>query len=116
MTNRELLDAKITEADWERTVIDMAHAYGWTVAGFRPGRTANGWRTPVKADGTGWPDLFLVKDRQAIAAELKSGTGRLAPVQQVWIDLLRAIPGITAVIWRPSDFEQVKTVLSGGER
>jgi hypothetical protein len=48
-------------------------AYGWRAAHFRPARTAKGWRTPVAADGAGFPDLVLVRRTRIVAAELKSG-------------------------------------------
>jgi hypothetical protein len=42
-------------------VIDLPHLLGWRAAHFRPARTATGWRTPVAADGAGFPDLVPAK-------------------------------------------------------
>ena len=47
MSERELQDA----------VIQLARLLGWRVAHFRPAMTTRGWRTPVSADGAGFPDL-----------------------------------------------------------
>ncbi|MGH7642835.1 MAG: hypothetical protein ACRENX_07470 [Candidatus Dormibacteria bacterium] len=36
-----------TEADLLRTVLAVAHLYGYRAAHFRPALTRHGWRTPV---------------------------------------------------------------------
>lgn len=100
---------RITEADWQTTVIDLAHALGWRVAHFRPARTNQGWRTPVAADGKGFPDLVLTRDR-VIFVELKSQTGRLSHEQMVWLEQLDQA-GAEIHIWRPDDFDTVGEVL-----
>jgi hypothetical protein len=100
----------ITEAQWQQTVLDTAAAHGWTVAHFRPARTVDGWRTPVAADGKGWPDLVLVRDR-VIFAELKSARGRLSGDQQAWIHRLTAA-GQEVHVWRPDDWPHVEYTLA----
>lgn len=103
----------MTEADWQTQVLDLARLYGWRVAHFRPARTEHGWRTPVAADGKGWPDLVLVHpDKGVIFAELKTDRGRLSDDQKAWIDLLDAA-GAAVHVWKPSDFDQVQEVLRG---
>ena len=77
MSEQELLEA----------VIELAHLYRWRVAHFRPARTEHGWRTPVAADGAGFPDLVLVRDR-VLFVELKSARGRLSVEQQDWLSAL----------------------------
>lgn len=99
------------EKQFQKIVIDAAHLYGWKVAHFRPARTAKGWRTPVAADGQGFPDLVLVKSFRLIFAELKTDTGRLSPHQRDWIDKL---PG--AVVWRPRDWDEIKRTLKSGAK
>ena len=99
-----------SEADFMAQVIEVAHLLGWRVAHFRPARTAHGWRTPVAADGQGWPDLFMVRRDRSIAAELKSDKGKLTDDQRVWLDALEAA-GIEVHSWRPSDFDDVARVL-----
>lgn len=99
----------MTEADWQKQVIELARLFKWRVAHFRPAMTKHGWVTPVAADGKGWPDLFLVRER-VIAAELKSDKGKLSPDQEAWRDAL-ATAGIPVYVWRPSDFDTVAHTL-----
>lgn len=98
----------MTEAELQAAVIDLAHCYGWKVAHFRPARTENGWRTPVGADGKGFPDLVIAKQDHLIIAELKSERGRLTASQQSWIDAL------DATIWTPADWRSglIQKILS----
>ena len=99
-----------TEAGFQEAVMALAHTQGWLVAHFRPARTDQGWRTPVAAEGAGFPDLVLVRDR-VIFAELKTERGRVRPEQQRWLDAL-AGAGAEAVLWRPSDWETIVDVLA----
>jgi len=99
-----------SEAEFQRCVIDLAHARGWSVAHFRPARTkAGGWITPVAADGKGWPDLALCRER-LVFAELKRQNGKLAPEQAAWIISLQ-YAGQEVHVWRPSDWAEVERVL-----
>lgn len=100
---------EVTEAEWQKQVINLARLFGWKVAHFRPAQTTKGWRTPVAADGAGWPDLILVRDR-IVAVELKRQNGKVADAQQEWLDALTAA-GAETHVWRPSDLEQVAEVL-----
>ena len=95
------------ESEFQGIVIDMAHLYGWRVAHFRSVRTPPGYRTPVAADGAGFPDLVLAKRGELIFAELKTERGRMSDAQREWIKLL---PG--AVVWRPRDLEYIEGRLS----
>lgn len=99
----------LTERDWQRQVIELAQLHRWRVAHFRPAQTKDGWRTPVEADGKGFPDLVLVRiPGELIFAELKSDTGRLSDDQTIWLDLLRLVRGIDVYVWRPRDFDEVE--------
>lgn len=100
---------KVTEAEWQATIIDLAHLHGWTVAHFRPARTSDGgWRTPVAADGKGFPDLVLARPgSHPLFIEVKTDTGRVRPEQTVW---LRALDPYSHVI-RPSDFDRLQELL-----
>jgi hypothetical protein len=105
------LGAGVTERELQKGVIDCARLFGWRVAHFRPAQTARGWRTPVEADGAGFPDLVLVRDGRLIFAELKSGTGKLGDAQQVWLDALELVntahvcgPCIEVYVWKPDDW------------
>lgn len=123
------------EADWQASVIDLAHLYGWRVAHFRKVRVQrpNGsiyHETPAAADGVGFPDLVLVRPPRLVFAELKTDTGRLRPEQETWLDLLRGVadsverntglaedygaglrPAVEVHVWRPRDADEVARVL-----
>jgi len=100
----------ITEAQYQDQIVDLAHALGWTVAHFRAARTAAGWRTPVSADGAGFVDLVLARER-IVFVELKSERGPLSQAQRVWLIKLRAA-GAEVYVWRPSDFETAIATLT----
>ena len=98
-----------TEVEFQRQVIDLAHLLGWRVAHFRAALTRHGWRTPVQADGAGFPDLCLVRDR-VIFAELKAGRGRLTVDQQAWAAALSAADAEWQ-LWRPADLDDIARML-----
>lgn len=101
---------KVTlERDWQRDVVRLAQTLGWKVAFFRPAKTTKGWRTAVGADGAGFPDLCLVRDR-IIFAELKNERGRMAEQQLEWKAALE-VAGVEAYVWRPDDLDDVMAVL-----
>ncbi len=102
------------EIEFEQALVDLAHTFGWHVAGFRPARTSKGWRTPVKYDGKGFPDLTLAHPEHGVVfAELKADRGRLSPEQAVWHAVLKAA-GARVFIWYPSDANEIAALLSGG--
>src|SRR4030067_717817 len=82
-------------------VIAPAHLRGGDAAHFRPARTEKGWRTPVSADGAGFPDLVLVRDR-IVFAELKSEKRHMSEEQLAWASRITKAGGET-YCWRPSD-------------
>lgn len=96
----------LTEAQLQSAVIDCARLLGWRVAHFRPARTIDGWRTPVAADGAGFPDLVLARRGVVIFAELKGEKGRLTPEQRGWLSTLRGCTGGChwTFVWRPEDW------------
>lgn len=117
------------ESDFQRTVIEMAQRLSWRVAHFRPAQTEKGWRTPVAADGKGFVDLVLVRDR-VLFVELKTDKGKLSLDQEQW---RRAINGaldswlrsqdaiepsaptspFVHLVWRPADLDRIEEVLRG---
>lgn len=103
------------EDAFQDAVIEAAHLNRWTVAHFRTVRVqrADGstyHATPVQADGQGFPDLILVRDR-IVAAELKAPRGTLRDDQRVWLDRL-AIAGVETYLWRPRDWPIIEQVLA----
>lgn len=101
----------MNESEFQTIVIDMARLFKWRVAHFRPAMTSKGWRTPVSADGKGFPDLVLVKSWRLIFAELKTDRGRVSTEQQEWLD---ALPD--SCIWRPKDLDDgtIERILRSG--
>lgn len=99
----------VTEREFQKTVIEMARALGWVVAHFRPAKTSKGWRTPVQADGAGFPDLVLCKKR-VLYRELKTDLGRLTQAQREWISRLN-LAGADAKVWRPRDWPEIEMEL-----
>lgn len=106
----------LTEADFQRQVVELAHILGWRVLhvrrsiGRRGGQQAHQTTTSIK----GWPDLLLFHpDRgEHFVAELKSEKGRLRPEQVEVLADLRA-SGVECHVWRPSNFDEVQARLGG---
>jgi len=94
---------KMYEADLQKGVIDVARILGYRVAHFRPAQTKHGWRTPVAADGAGFPDLCIVGHGRLIFAELKCGKNVLSAEQAQWLEALRA-GGQEAYVWTDGDW------------
>lgn len=84
-------------------IIWHARKQGWTVAHFPAIKTDFGWRTPVGADGKGWPDLVLVRDR-VLFREVKGGLDKLRPDQEKWQSAL-ALAGGNVGVWRMKDWD-----------
>ena len=96
-------------------IIDLARDFGWKVAHFRPLRTKHGWRTPVSADGKGWPDLYLIHPERGVVMyrEIKSKYEKLSPEQIQWGEWLNAAAQDYGV-WRPDDWPEIVSTLTFG--
>jgi hypothetical protein len=90
-----------TEKQFRQGVYDLARTFGWLVY-----FTWNSLHSPA-----GFPDLVLVKDDQLIFAELKSQKGKTTPAQDGWIEALRQVPDVLVFVWRPSDWDEIVSVL-----
>lgn len=90
------------EAELLDSTVELAQLFGWRVAHFRPAMTKHGWRTPVAADGAGFPDLLAVRDR-VLTVELKSAKGKLTPAQVTWLEWFAAA-GVECHVWRPEQW------------
>jgi hypothetical protein len=102
---RQDLNLRITEADFQRLVIDYARLRGWRVHHSRPAQYQSGrWATHIQGD-PGFPDLVLARRGVVIFAEMKAERGRLSDHQETW----RA--ALAAHVWRPSDWDQVMEIL-----
>jgi hypothetical protein len=116
----------LREDDFQQQVIELARVYGWRVAHFRAAQTARGWRTPVEADGAGFPDLVLVRAPEIIFAELKSARGTVSTDQRDWIAALSLVEEgiaqrtgappedrlVEVNVWRPADFDTIHARLA----
>lgn len=100
------------EKTFQKQVIDLAHLLGWTVAHFRPAKTSKGWRTPVAADGKGFPDLVLVGHDKVMFRELKAIGGRLSDDQEAWGAALTT-HGADWAVWTPNDWPRIIEDLGG---
>lgn len=115
----EYLTSTISEAAFQRTVIEMAHLYGWRAHHTRPARTAKGWRTPIEGDA-GFQDLVLAREGLVLFAELKAERGKLTVEQEAWRLAINGPPTLSgprycwAYIWRPSDIEEIEQILRVG--
>jgi hypothetical protein len=105
--------ADILEKDWQTQVIDLARLLGWRVAHFRPAKTSKGWRTAVAADGEGYPDLTLTRDR-VIFLELKRETGKTTQAQRDWLTALHTA-GAETYVARPRHLQALAVVLGPGK-
>lgn len=77
----------MTGKELQEVIIETAKLFGWRVAHFPAISTTRGgkqfWLTPVAADGKGFPDLLLVRDR-LIVVEVKGRGDRMKPEQREW--------------------------------
>jgi hypothetical protein len=105
---RPALIQRETEAGFQGWLTDYAQLHGWRVAYFRAAQSERGWRTPVGADGAGWPDLALARPPYLILAELKSQTGRLGLEQAEWLNVLAGCHHLETHLWRPSDRDDIE--------
>lgn len=101
----------MTEAAFQKRVIEYAMRCGWWVAHFPRANPEGRWRTPVSANAKGYVDCTLVRGPALIFAELKAEKGRLRPEQKVWIEKLMAT-GNEVYVWRPSDWPEIERRLS----
>jgi hypothetical protein len=105
----------MTGGQLQEAIIEMAHAFEWRVAHFRPALTKHGWRTPVSADGKGFPDLLLVHPERKLVLyrEIKTKYEKLSPEQAEWGAWLLAA-GQDYAVYRPDDWPTIVNVLTFG--
>ena len=104
---------RITEAEFQRQVTDLATILGWSWVHFRPAQTSKGWRTPVSGPlGKGWPDLLLFRprDKRAMAFELKRQGGKVSLEQRAVQETLSE-SGLPMFVVYPDDLERIEVML-----
>ena len=115
-TARAILDAAMTEAQLQRTVIEMAQRCGWLTFHLPDAALAElakrrRWQEMPDA---GFVDTVLVHpdhpDWPVVMAELKTEGGLVRPAQRAWLD---AVDGrvVRGVVWRPRDLDEIERVL-----
>jgi hypothetical protein len=95
---------ELTEAQFQRRVVDFACVTGWAVYHTFDSRRSD----------PGFPDLVAVNpaQRRILYVELKSARGRLSLTQRQWLDKL-ARCGAETAMWRPADWDEIVAVLRG---
>ena len=91
------------ENEFQEQVILLAEGHGW--------RVAHTYSRKVR----GWPDLVLVRPPKMVCLELKAQRGQPSPKQNDWIDDLDDCEGVVGRVVRPSDWEEIKRLLSYSE-
>lgn len=104
---------KLSETDYQKRITDYATVRGWLWVHFRPARTEKGWRTAVSGPlGVGWLDLFLIRPPRLAVIEVKTQTGPISAAQKAVLALFDQIPGVDAMVARPSDWDRVQELLA----
>lgn len=127
-TPRQILDARISEADFQAQVIALAKMCGWQVFAVRQSAIEGKQLMWVRDRATrqlkqvavrvsnvtasGYPDLTLVRGGKLIFWELKAEDGITSDAQKDWLAGLRAT-GHEAQSIRPSDWDYVERRLKG---
>lgn len=100
---RRVLDAATSEREFQQAVVDLARLNGWLVHFV--------WNS--RHSPSGWPDIFAVRDSEIVVLELKTERGRVTESQRRWL-LAFQTAGISARVYRPSDWDEIVAILSRG--
>jgi hypothetical protein len=109
--------APLRGRELQKGIVDTARRFGWRVAHFASMKGHDGiWRTPAQADGKGWPDLVLVRER-VLFVEVKGDGDRLRHEQETWLSALR-MAGQEVRVWTPDDWAEgrIEDVLRARQR
>lgn len=90
----------ISEAQFQRTVIELARLRGWAVYHTHDSRHSE----------AGFPDLVMARMDRLIFAELKRDGEGPSPYQALWLELLQATPAET-FLWHPADWVEIEETL-----
>ena len=102
----------ITEKDFSSQVEHLLYLFGWRWCHFRVAFSNKGWRTPIKGN-KGFPDIVAVRPPtpRLLFIELKSEKGKLSIPQVEWLELLKQCKGVEVYCWKPSQFEEIASIL-----
>lgn len=100
----------MSEEVWQGQFVQLLALTGWHHLHVR--RSIGKGRHWVTATNlTGWPDILAWRHGEMIAVELKSETGTTTSEQREVLGTLKDA-GLAVYVWRPSDLEEAKRVLS----
>lgn len=99
------------EDSFTRQVLKYARLNGWKTIHIRPGRTKDGWNTPIQGDGIGFPDLLMIRGPEIVVAELKCGKNKVNECQRDWLKAFEEAR-VPAYWWYPKDWEEIESVLA----
>lgn len=117
LTDEERELRAVTERELQSRVLDLARMYGWRVAHFHDSRRQVRPGVMVgDRDAAGFPDLVLVRGTELLFVELKRETGRATDLQLEWLEALGAVPGVEALLVRPSSFDELAVRLCRSRR
>jgi hypothetical protein len=95
----------MTEKQWQAVIVEAAQYLGFTV-----------YHTEFSIRSSpGFPDLILAKPPRLVVIECKAERGKVTPAQERWLSLFAAVPGVTAVCARPSDWPCIEKLLKSEE-
>lgn len=84
-----------------QVILDAARLLGWMAYHTHDSRKSE----------PGFPDIIAVRGGRVLAIECKRERGRVRPEQVMWVEALSEVPGVTAMIARPSQWDEVETLL-----
>ena len=97
MLGRLVIDAAITETEFQAQVVRAARMFRWMVSHM----------TLPQRSEPGVPDLLMVRPPRVVFAELKRQNGRVTIPQHMWFHDLDKCPGVEVYIWKPSDWNEI---------
>ena len=99
----EHVQRDVKEKQLRMDIEEAAQRLGWMCMFIQDSR---------QSAGAGWPDMTLAKVQsdgtaRLLCLELKRETENPTPAQVAWLAVLSLVPGITARVARPSDWDWV---------
>jgi hypothetical protein len=95
----------MTEKAFMQVVLDAARLLGWRC--YHP--------FDSRRSAPGFPDICCVKPGRLIFIETKGSKGRVSPDQEAWIETLATVPGVTALIAWPDQWDEIEQALRDEE-
>lgn len=101
---RAVLNAAVSEEDYQAQILALARGLGWRCYHTRGSRGSD----------KGWPDLAMVRGATALFLEVKVQSlkkGVVTPEQQGWIAALNQVRYVHAAVARPSNWPEIEDAL-----